>query len=201
MNPLRRLAELAGILPEYHDIWGTRHVTSDATRQALLTAMDIACGSEAEIAASLRAWQEREWMRHLAPVQVESADTPLRITLRLPAAAEGQTFLWHLFLEDGGSRAGRLVANDLELLDSGEVAGQAWHARALELPALAETVITGNAASTPSVNAFVGALLCRAVSTNFATRSFSNERPRESRWRTTSSERLKPSATSNTDWF
>ena len=139
MNPLQRLAELAGILPGYHDIWGKHHATSDATRRALLTAMGIACGSEAEVAASLRAWQEREWSRRLPPVQVESAGAPLRITLRLPASAEGQTLLWRLFLEDGGSHAGHLVPNDLELLDSTQIRGQAWHARALELPALAQT--------------------------------------------------------------
>jgi 4-alpha-glucanotransferase len=139
MNPLQRLAELAGILPEYHDIWGQRHETSDATRRALLAAMGIACGSEAESDAALRAWQEREWSRRLPPVQVERAGTPLRITLRLPERADGQTLHWRLFLEDGGSRAGSFVANELEQLDSTRIAGQTWHARVLDLPALAET--------------------------------------------------------------
>lgn len=139
MSSLHRLCEIAGILPEYHDIWGRRHETSDETRCALLAAMGIACGSGAEIDAALRAWQEREWRRRLPPVQVETAGAPLRITLRLPARAAERSCQWRLVLEDGSRREGRFVPNELELLDSARIAGKAWRAWTLALPGLAET--------------------------------------------------------------
>ena len=47
--------------------------------------------------------------------------------------------------------------------------------------ALAEVASTGNAASTATVNVFVGPVLLSAASTNCATRSVSIARPRERR--------------------
>lgn len=40
-GPLATLAARVGIADAYHDIWGKRHETSDATRAALLTAMHL----------------------------------------------------------------------------------------------------------------------------------------------------------------
>lgn len=139
MIPLHRLSELAGILPDYHDIWGRQHFTSDDTRRALLGAMGIACASDSEIDAALRAWEKDAWRRRLPPVQVVTVDTPARVVLRLPAAAARQDCRWRLILESGDVHEGGFVPNDLEQLDSGRVAGKVWHTRALDLPALAET--------------------------------------------------------------
>ena len=60
-SPLQQLADLAGIVSEYHDIWGNRHTASDATRIGLLRAMGIACDNETEIADSLASWWTRRW--------------------------------------------------------------------------------------------------------------------------------------------
>ena len=139
MNSLQRLGELAGILPAYDDIWGRRHATSDETRRALLAAMGIACGSEAEISASLRMWEKQAWHRRLPPVQVAQAGAPARITLRLPAGAARLPCHWRLILEDGGSREGRFVPNRLPRLDCRRLGRLTWHAWCLELPAVAET--------------------------------------------------------------
>lgn len=167
MNPLHRLSELAGILPEYHDIWGRQHATTDDTRRALLGAMGIACGDAAAIDAALRAWEKQEWRRRLPPVQVVTVDTPARVTLRLPAAAARHDCRWRLILESGEVRAGRFVPNDLEQLDSGRVAGKVWHARALDLPAIAETgyhrlevLLAGEAQATDDMALIVAPARC-----------------------------------------
>ncbi len=139
MNPLRRLGELAGILPEYHDIWGNRHEASDETRRALLGAMGIPCADQAEVEAALGAWERREWSRRLLPVHVETVGAPLRITLRLPAEAAGRTFRWSLALEGGDALDGQFVPDQMEQLDSAAIEGQTWQAWALDLPAVAET--------------------------------------------------------------
>lgn len=67
---LARLAELCGILPEYLDIRGRRHVTAAATQRALLAAMGVDAGSDAVIQAGIIEREERSWRRPLAPVQV-----------------------------------------------------------------------------------------------------------------------------------
>mgnify|MGYP000872166700 CR=1 FL=1 len=139
MTPLHRLSELAGILSEYHDIWGRQHATSDDTRRALLGAMGFDCGDAATIEAALRAWEKDEWRQRLPPVAVVTADTPARVTLRLPAAAARADGRWRLILESGEVVEGGFVPHDLEQLDSGRVAGKVWHARALDLPAISET--------------------------------------------------------------
>jgi (1->4)-alpha-D-glucan 1-alpha-D-glucosylmutase len=139
MNALLRLAELAGILPEYHDIWGQRHETTDAARRALLAAMGLRCASGAETEATLRAWEKRMWLQRLPPVQVATVGMPLRITLRLPARATGQALQWHLLLENGGHRDGHFVPDKLVQMESSRVAGQTWRACALDLPAVDAT--------------------------------------------------------------
>ncbi len=139
MSALRRLAERAGILPEYHDIWGNGHATSDDTRRALLGAMDLPCGDEAACEAALEGWRERDWRRRLPPAQVVRADAPIRVPVCLPARQAGPTWRWHLALEDGTRREGRVAPAQLETLDSARIAGEDWHMRALDLPPIAQT--------------------------------------------------------------
>lgn len=138
MSALRRLAERAGILPEYHDIWGNGHATSDDTRRALLGAMGLSCGDEAACEAALAAWREQDWLRLLPPAQVVRADAPIRVPVCLPARQAGMVWHWRLALEDGARREGRVVPEQLETLDSARIAGEDWHMRALDLPPIAE---------------------------------------------------------------
>ncbi len=133
-NASGRLGELAGILPEYHDIWGNPHATSDASRQALLGAMGLADGE-----AALRAWEDEAWRRRLPPVHVVARETPCRLTLHLSASAASLPWHWRLILETGGELVGDFVPEQLDLLERRDLAGEPWQARALELPAIAET--------------------------------------------------------------
>ncbi len=138
-SSLRQLADLAGIVAEYHDIWGNAHAASDATRRGLLQAMGIACADDAEIAASLHRWQMRRWHRRLAPVQVAPAEQPLRIRLQLPHSEMAQRQRWTLTLEHGEILAGEFQPADLAQLEATDIDGAPWHALGLDLPALAAT--------------------------------------------------------------
>jgi hypothetical protein len=86
-SALLQLAELAGIVSEYHDIWGTPHTASDATRLGLLRAMGISCANAEEMAAALADWRARRWRQHLAPVLVSPAGQIPQVRLNLPEAA------------------------------------------------------------------------------------------------------------------
>lgn len=89
---LRELADRLGILPEYTDQTGRRSVrTSDASREALLSAM----GFDAPTEDAARGWlaeldhEERETI--VAPVRVVERDDPAatRVRVRLPAGVRG----------------------------------------------------------------------------------------------------------------
>src|SRR5579863_9305057 len=64
----------------------------------------------------------------------------------------------------------------------------------------ADNVITGNAANTLVVNVALGAVCRNAPSTNAVILSVNIARPRDRRWRATSSDTSSAVATSATDW-
>jgi (1->4)-alpha-D-glucan 1-alpha-D-glucosylmutase len=131
---LQHLSELVGILPDYHDIWGKRHETSDAARRALLGAMGIACADEAEIAAAVRAWQEAPWRGRVPPVLVAPAGAPITLTLHLPERAAGEVATWRLAQEDGHQMHGQFTPASLEAGEVRELDGEPWHQYRLYLP-------------------------------------------------------------------
>ena len=55
MSALDRLADLVGIEPFYHDIWGNRRETSQATKRALITAMGLPAAPANTVADALKA--------------------------------------------------------------------------------------------------------------------------------------------------
>jgi (1->4)-alpha-D-glucan 1-alpha-D-glucosylmutase len=146
-SPLHQLAELAGIVSEYHDIWGNRHAASDATRVGLLHAMGIACDNETEIAESLANWQTRHWRQRLAPVQVAPAGQSVRVQLHLPESVMATRLRWTLTLEAGTDAnsvisdklSGDFLPADLPRLESTEIDATPWHVLGLDLPAIAST--------------------------------------------------------------
>ncbi|MEW6765516.1 MAG: malto-oligosyltrehalose synthase [Pseudomonadota bacterium] len=135
-SPLGELSTLAGILPAYHDIWGKRHLTSDATRRALLGAMGISCGTPEEIAESIHALQARPWRRWLPPVHVGPVGQPLRLSLCLPAAMRDTPMRWRLLLEDGGQLEGEFIPSGLKAGKGASFDAQDYQAWWLVLPPL-----------------------------------------------------------------
>jgi 4-alpha-glucanotransferase len=71
---LATLAERAGIAAEYYDINGTRHVTSDLTKRAILSAMGFRVDSAASLAAALQEWEDAPWRRLCESVRIVHED-------------------------------------------------------------------------------------------------------------------------------
>lgn len=90
---LARLAHRAGILPEYHQIDGTHRPCGPETAEALLSAMGLSAGSEAEAAETLARIAAADSARRLPPVLLTTAGEAARH--RLPP--------WRLTLEEGGA--------------------------------------------------------------------------------------------------
>ena len=138
-SSLQQLADLAGIVNEYHDIWGNAHAASDATRRGLLSAMGIACDNEERISAALTDWRTRHWRQRLAPVLVAPAGQVPHVRLHLPQAEMATRLHWTLHLENGGTLNGECLPGDLPCIESTELDGQPWCALALDLPAIHDT--------------------------------------------------------------
>jgi 4-alpha-glucanotransferase len=105
-SSLRVLADHLGVLPTYWDVGGTEHPTSDATREALCTAMGYACADERAAAQSCERIEE-ERRRLLEPVRVwrEGAAEPWSLRLRHPGHERTQDAQVILHEEGGARRA------------------------------------------------------------------------------------------------
>lgn len=133
-QPLDELCARCGILPEYHDIWGNAHSTSDAAKRALLAAMHVAAETDDAAAASLLELDRRSWQRLLPPVQVvRAAARPHRIALALPAAEDGLGLRWRLRREGGGEDTGECVPAALEEAARRQLDGRDYVRRVLVL--------------------------------------------------------------------
>lgn len=88
---LATLAERAGIATDYYDIAGNRHLTSDDTRRAILTAMGFAVDSVSSVTEALQEWDEAPWQRPCDPVKIlldGETGTPLFCCLALDEGKE-----------------------------------------------------------------------------------------------------------------
>lgn len=107
---LDRLAAFAGILPEYFDVGGVRHVTSETTKRVLLATMGIDAATDAQASAALADYERRAWTRRLPPVAVFTVEEPtLAIALTLPAALARRQLGWTLTRETGEVVRGTLT--------------------------------------------------------------------------------------------
>jgi (1->4)-alpha-D-glucan 1-alpha-D-glucosylmutase len=136
-DSLAALADYCGIAPEYHDIWGGRHPTSDATRRALLAAMHLP--PDADPAALMERLDAADWRRPLPPVRVVRAGEAIRVALVLPAATAERSWRWTVRLESGTGSAGEFVPAALPRLGARELDGVSLARQELELPPVADT--------------------------------------------------------------
>ncbi len=67
---LRLLASRAGISPEFHDIAGILHVTSDETTRAILSAMGFRVDSREALAQEISTWDEEVWRQPCDPILI-----------------------------------------------------------------------------------------------------------------------------------
>jgi hypothetical protein len=102
---LDELSRLCGIVPEYWDIFGSKHMTSSEAKRSILKAMGHKTGSEEELASEIEKKRWDSWKRMTAPVHVISVeDQPFTLEVHIPApeGTERQLVLsWSVENEDG----------------------------------------------------------------------------------------------------
>lgn len=131
MSDLDRLADLLGLEPHYHDIWGNRRETSAATKRALVAAMGLPAATDEQVADSLRTVERRSWNRPLPPVLVAGEGQGIDLGVALPAGLDDAMLVWELTPEGGTAQGGRTAVRDLALTDRKTLDGTAYERRAL----------------------------------------------------------------------
>ncbi|HTS51857.1 MAG TPA: 4-alpha-glucanotransferase [Burkholderiales bacterium] len=139
MPELERLKQLAaeyGIEPQWYDIWGQAHEVSEATLRALLAAMHVPAGDDAQVQRAIYEREMATWRDPLPPALVvrESA-LPARLVVRFPEAGDADELAWRLASEDGEQHGAPFVLRMLPEVQRGEVGGQPFIARHLTLDA------------------------------------------------------------------
>lgn len=82
---LDELSHLAGIIPEYYDIFGKRHVISQESKAAILCAMGLHVGTPDEVRLEIEKKRTRPWQTVLDPVTVISVHAqPHRLAVYMP---------------------------------------------------------------------------------------------------------------------
>jgi len=134
---LDRLCAMYGISASYRDVWGEQRIVSVETRLALLAAMGIRVGSDAEVARAIEDREAQGWRRLLPAVRVVRAGgRELALTVTLPEACTGSPVEWTLEEENGGRRRGTFVPRELAVEARHHVAGTSFVRFAFRLPAL-----------------------------------------------------------------
>jgi hypothetical protein len=120
---LNRLADAAGIEPNYWDIQGYLHERSPQTARQLLRTLGIPADTDAETAASLAQLIKELWREVLPPVIVATEGRGIDIPIRLPADAPAQSRRWSVDLESGGQISGEFSLQVLPIEAATEIDG------------------------------------------------------------------------------
>jgi len=78
-------ARLWRIDPEFWDIWGRKHITSNETKRAILEGLGVHADTVENLRASIEARRHREWTRLAPPCLVVTAGSAVDLPLHAPA--------------------------------------------------------------------------------------------------------------------
>ncbi len=135
---LRILADRAGIVADYYDIAGTHHVTTDETRRAILTAMNLRAANRDELIEELTAWDDRPWLQGCEPVHVIRSSREIGTwSLHVPCESSGDALLqvcWSLQADTGETFCEREEGPGIKIEDQHVIGGRRFIRVALAFP-------------------------------------------------------------------
>ena len=124
---IHELSELCGILPEYWDISGKKHITSIKTKKSILRSINLKIDSIDAILAEINKRKWQPWKNIMESVYVISAhDQPLKIPLYLPIKEGDESKLaisWSLENESGQKDTFMLSGQDIHVSDQQWIEG------------------------------------------------------------------------------
>lgn len=127
---INELAELCGIIPEYWDIFGNKHITTIETKKAILKAMKLDIDSDESIKKNIDAKKTYPWNRFIEPIKVISVnEQPFKISIYAPVeeGEEGEIYIsWIIRNEEGKKDEFILSQDELMISDQMQIHGKRY---------------------------------------------------------------------------
>src|SRR6185369_1042906 len=101
---LDRAAKLWGIEPEFWDIFGKLHVTSDEVKRLLLAGQGVDAASELGLEHALERHYRKEWTRLAPPCLVTGNQQPVEFLVNVPEESADEIAAVEVRCEDGRVR-------------------------------------------------------------------------------------------------
>lgn len=127
-------ARLWGIEPEFWDIWGRKHVTSDETKRAILTALGVLPDSAESLRESMETRRRKEWTRLAPPCLVVTHGTAVELPLHSPAELADETARIEIHEEGGARRRFQFALRDIREAGAAEIDGRRYVRKQVALP-------------------------------------------------------------------
>jgi len=134
LDKLESLAELAGIEPDYWDIWGNHHMVSSDAKRSILGALGIPAADDKAVAAGIVALEETSWRAPLPPALVVLEGKKPRISIAIAADAAESDLTFQLIEEGGAYHAFVFKPRDVPLAETRVIDGRQMERRVFELP-------------------------------------------------------------------
>jgi 4-alpha-glucanotransferase len=131
---LDRLADLAGVEPDYWDIWGNHHAIAPENKRRLLSTLGCPAEDDAGAGAAVARLDEQEWLRPLPPVRILRTNEPATAILTLPAADSGQRISATLLEESGTYHEFGYLPAASDLLDVRNIGGREYRRYHMPIP-------------------------------------------------------------------
>jgi len=129
-------ARLWRIDPEYWDIWGRKHITSDETKRSILEGLGVRAETAASLRESMEARRHREWTRLAPRVLVVTQDhSTVELPLHVPAELREATAHIDLHEESGDVRALEFPLAGLPECGAADLDGRPYVRKQIPLPA------------------------------------------------------------------
>ena len=107
---IQELSGLCGILPEYWDITGTKHIASLETKKAILRAMNMQIDTADDVARQINERRWKTWRSFVDPVHVLSVNAhPISIPVYIPVKeGEEKNLTVSLLIEEENGHKGQI---------------------------------------------------------------------------------------------
>ncbi len=123
MEPIKQLANLAGLQQSYVHAQGHIEHIALADQQALLSAMGCDLTSPQTIAKQIEQLQRQPWQDVVAPVQVLTEHSPLMVRLQQPATTASSNWQWQIVTEEQQHFSGQQNIATSDIIARQQIAG------------------------------------------------------------------------------
>ncbi|MGA2134143.1 MAG: 4-alpha-glucanotransferase [Bryobacteraceae bacterium] len=128
-------ARLWRVDPEYWDIWGRHHVTSDDTKRAILKGLGVRAETVASLRESIEARRHKEWTRLAPPCLVVTQGSPIELPVHATGDLTHAVAYIDVREEHGGVQSYDFALASFPECGAADVDGERYVRKQLPLPA------------------------------------------------------------------